>query len=109
MNFPELADCRQIAAACSFWNSDRYFTAPVHGFIDHHDYWHRASKPLLKSIAVPTLVLNARNDPFMPESALPGRDEAAPCVELDFPAPRWPASALPRAAFPVVSIGCRTA
>ena len=84
--FPELADYRQIAAARSFKEFDRYFTAPVHGFIDHHDYWHHASsKPLLKSIAVPTLVLNARNDPFMPESALPGRDEVAPCVELDFP------------------------
>lgn len=85
-DYPQLADVKLIAAARSFKEFDRFFTAPVHGFIDHQDYWHRASsKPLLKSIAVPTLVLNARNDPFMPESALPAHDDVAPCVELHFP------------------------
>ncbi len=85
--FPHLADPRPIAQARSFKEFDRYFTAPVHGYTDHLDYWHRASsKPLLRSIAVPTLILNARNDPFMPASALPGSEDVSVSVELDFPA-----------------------
>ena len=42
-------------------------TAPLHGYRDTDDYWDRASaKHVLHDITVPTLVLNARNDPFLP-------------------------------------------
>jgi hypothetical protein len=34
---------------------------------------------------VPTLVINARNDPFLPESALPSTEEVSDSVTLDFP------------------------
>ena len=44
-----------------------------------------SSKPLLKSIAVPTLVINARNDPFLPAEALPGPADVAPAVLLEQP------------------------
>ncbi|RBH48892.1 alpha/beta hydrolase, partial [Pseudomonas sp. MWU13-2860] len=44
-----------------------------------------SAKPRLGQIARPTLVLNARNDPFLPEQALPRQDEAAACVTLEFP------------------------
>ena len=54
-------------------------TAPLHGFRDAADYWLRASaKPWLRHIAVPTLVLNAVNDPFMPGEHLPQADDASP-------------------------------
>ncbi len=57
---------------------DNVVTAPLHGFRDTDDYWTRASsKPLLGQIAVPTLILNARDDPFLPEEALPGADEVS--------------------------------
>lgn len=85
--YPGLANAEQVARARTFKEFDRLFTAPVHGYIDHQDYWQRASsKPLLKSIAVPTLLLNARNDPFIPDDALPHADEVAACVECEFPA-----------------------
>ena len=42
-------------------------------------------KPWLKAIAVPTLVLNARNDPFIPASSLPVRAEAGPAITLEQP------------------------
>ena len=49
-----------------------YSPAPVHGFRNTEDYWHRASsKPLLSHIRVPALVVNALNDPFVPASSLP--------------------------------------
>ena len=59
----------------------------MHGFHDADDYWIRvSSKPLLKSVDVPTLVINARNDPFLPAWALPSPGEVSPAVRLEQPA-----------------------
>jgi predicted alpha/beta-fold hydrolase len=63
-------------------------TAPLHGFRDAQDYYERASaEPNLPGIRVPTLLLNARNDPFLPEEVL--RDVEAlrlpPELVLEFP------------------------
>lgn len=61
-------------------------TAPLHGFRNTDDYWTRASsKPLLARIAVPALLVNARNDPFLPASALPSPAEVSAAVECEFP------------------------
>ena len=65
---------------------DNEVTAPLHGYRDTDDYWTRASaKPGLIDVKVPTLVLNARNDPFLPASALPRADEVSAQVTLEFP------------------------
>src|SRR5262249_22745470 len=46
---------------------DDLYTAPRGGFADALDYYRRASSlPLLSRIAVPTLILTARDDPFIP-------------------------------------------
>lgn len=83
---PGLADVHAIVAARDLYAFDNAFTAPVHGFSDTDDYWRRASsKPHLASIRVPALVLNARNDPFLPASALPAPGELAPRVWLEQP------------------------
>ncbi len=75
------------ARGCStFRQIDDLYTAPIHGFKDADDYWTRSSsKPLLKHIHVPTLMLNARNDPFLPAEALPTRSEVSDAVTLEFP------------------------
>lgn len=84
--YPGLADARAIAAAQDLRAFDNAFTAPVHGFRDTDDYWKRASaKPHLARIRVPTLLINARNDPFLPASALPAAGEIAPGVWLEQP------------------------
>ena len=60
---------------------------PLHGFRDTDDYWRRASaKPHLARIRIPALVLNARNDPFVPASSLPRVQQVGPCVTLWQPA-----------------------
>uniref|UniRef100_E6PKW6 Putative alpha/beta hydrolase, YheT type n=1 Tax=mine drainage metagenome TaxID=410659 RepID=E6PKW6_9ZZZZ len=83
---PGLADAQAIATARDLYDFDNAFTAPVHGFRDTDDYWHRASsKPHLASIRLPTLVINARNDPFLPAAALPAAGEVAPGVWLEQP------------------------
>lgn len=85
-SFPGLFDAERLRAARTLREFDDVVTAPLHGFRDADDYWTRASsKPLLKHIAIPTLMLNARNDPFLPERALPAQHEVAPCVVCEFP------------------------
>jgi predicted alpha/beta-fold hydrolase len=85
--FPRLFDGARVARSRTLREFDDLVTAPLHGFRDAADYWARASsKPWLRAIAVPTLVLNARNDPFLPDEHLPRADEVAPQVALEFPA-----------------------
>lgn len=84
--YPGVLDAKAIAAASTFREFDTLVTARLHGFRDAEDYWHRVSaKPLLKSIAVPTLVINARNDPFLPAWALPSLADVSPSVILEQP------------------------
>lgn len=65
---------------------DNEVTAPLHGYKDTDDYWTRGSaKPGLIDVKVPTLVLNAQNDPFLPALALPRKDQVSPHVTLEFP------------------------
>ncbi len=79
-------DARAIRTAATFRQFDDLFTAPIHGFRDAQDYWTQSSsKPWLARIRVPTLVLNARNDPFLPQSALPDPSETSDAVALEFP------------------------
>ncbi|HEY3180168.1 MAG TPA: alpha/beta fold hydrolase [Casimicrobiaceae bacterium] len=85
--FPELLDAAQILRARSMWTFDEVVTAPLHGFAGANDYWSRASsKPWLADIALPTLVLNALNDPFIPATSLPRRNEVSRDVTLEQPA-----------------------
>src|SRR4030095_8344474 len=79
-------EARATRASATFRQFDDLFTAPIHGFQNADDYWPRCSgKPWLKNIQVPTLVINARNDPFLPISALPTPDEVSDSVTLEFP------------------------
>ncbi len=109
---PGLFPREALLQARDLYAFDNVFTAPLHGFTDTDDYWARASaKPLMRSIAVPALALNARNDPFVPAASLPGKVEVSRHVSLwqpeqgghvGFPSaqPQWPFShvlTMPRA------------
>ena len=86
LRFAGLADARAIAQARNLFEFDNLYTAPVHGFRDTLDYWTRASaKPVLGGIRIPYLLLNARNDPFVPAESLPTPAQVSPAVELDQP------------------------
>ena len=86
VRFPGLLDAASIRRARTMWEFDDVVTAPLHGFAGTRDYWLRASsKPWLRNIAVPTLVLNARNDPFIPAHSLPQADEVSASVTLEQP------------------------
>jgi len=79
-------DSDTVRGCSTFRQIDDLYTAPIHGFKDADDYWTKASsKPWLKHIRVPTLLLNAKNDPFLPAHALPTRREVSDSVTLEFP------------------------
>ncbi|MGE5465613.1 MAG: YheT family hydrolase [Methanocella sp.] len=83
---PDIYRQDAVARACTLREFDNVVTAPLHGYRDTDDYWTRASsKPVLRHIAVPTLVLNARNDPFLPAGALPSRADTSSAVVLEQP------------------------
>lgn len=70
-----LCDYDAIHRARSFREFDHAATAPLHGFESAADYYARSSsRPLLPRVRVPTLLIHALDDPFLPPSALP-RDE----------------------------------
>ena len=85
--FPGLFDEARMRAAANLWQFDDAVTGPVHGFAGADDYWARSSaKPWLKSIVVPTLAVNPKNDPFLPGHHLPRADQVGPGVRLEQPA-----------------------
>ncbi len=50
---------------------DRY-TAPIHGFENAEDYWQKSSSSqFIPHIKLPTLIINAKNDPFLPKECFP--------------------------------------
>ena len=84
--FPGLAAAEAIRASRNLYDFDNVYTAPVHGFRDTEDYWARASaKPHLGGVTVPHLVLNARNDPFVPAASLPRPQDVSRFVHLEQP------------------------
>ncbi len=85
--FPGLFDGEALIASRDLYEFDNIFTAPLHGFKSTEDYWGRASaKPLLHQIRIPALVVNARNDPFVPAWCLPSQADVGDCVTLWQPA-----------------------
>lgn len=81
---PGLFDREQMLRAKNLYEFDNIVTAPLHGYRDTDDYWDRASaKHVLGDITVPTLALNALNDPFLPGCHLPRT--ASRHVTLDYP------------------------
>lgn len=84
---PSLYDREAVAAVDTIKGFDTLVTAPLHGYRDADDYWTQAaSKPVLAAIQVPTLLINARNDPFMSGEVLPGPGDVSASITLDFPA-----------------------
>ncbi|WP_282131142.1 hydrolase [Pseudoalteromonas aliena] len=62
---------------------DNQLTAPLHGFENAHDYYRQASAmPYLKHIAVPTLIIHAKDDPMLSIKAVPSRQDVSEHVTL---------------------------
>ena len=73
-----------LSSIRSFWQYDEQVIASLHGFADARDYYCRSSaRQFLIDIRVPTLLIQAADDPFMTTAVLPAADELSPCVEIE--------------------------
>ena len=74
----------ELDALRCFWTFDDRITAPLHGFSHVHAYYKEAScRQYLSNIATPTLIIHAKDDPFMSKAAIPTNDELSVDVTLE--------------------------
>ena len=67
-----LKDLGSLEQLHTFWDFDGRVTAPLHGFTDAADYYRRASsRYYLGGIRIPTLLIQAKDDPFVFPHSLP--------------------------------------
>ena len=68
----------------TFWDFDGRFTAPLHGYADANDYYRRASsRYFLPAIRVPTLLIQAEDDPFVFRHSIPDVQELSATTILE--------------------------
>jgi len=82
--YPELEsiDLKSIKTLKDF---DDQITAPLAGFKDAEDYWHKSScLGFLQALAIPTLILNAADDPILGPECYPYREaQSNDCIFLE--------------------------
>lgn len=85
--YPGELDIRGLEAMRSFIPFDDKYTAPIHGFRDAADYYARcSSKQFLGGVRVPTLLVQAKDDPFLSPSCYPVEEARAnSCLNLQMP------------------------
>lgn len=85
--FPEMISEEEISTIATLKDFDDTYTAPAHGFKDAYDYYQKCScKSVLPNIAVPSLILNAKNDSFLGKACYPYKEaEGNPKVFLETP------------------------
>jgi predicted alpha/beta-fold hydrolase len=86
--YPDLASRERLEAARTLYDFDDVLTAPVHGFDNADDYYARSSSiRFLSGVRVPTLLLSAYDDPFLPGDVLDSVAQIArrnPDIEIEF-------------------------
>ncbi len=74
----------EVDELTTFYLFDDQVTAPLHGFESVHDYYEKSScKQFLKDIRKPTLILHAKNDPFMWPKSVPSETDLSTAVILE--------------------------
>lgn len=87
--FPDEISESDLAGITTLRQFDDRFTAPNNGFADAEEYYTRSSsKQFLNAIPIPTLLVNAQNDPFLPDECYPV-DEADANSALFLEMPRY--------------------
>lgn len=80
----KIKQCGDLSKLTSFWEYDNQVVARLHGFQDVFDYYARSSsRQFLKTIAIPTLLIQAQDDPFMTADVIPLPNELSPFVQLE--------------------------
>lgn len=75
---------KQLHHLKNFYLFDEHITAPIHGFKNAEDYYlQSSSKPFLKFIKTPTLIIHAIDDPFMTPKVIPNENELSSTIQLE--------------------------
>ncbi len=70
--FPDLVDVNNFGKIRIWEDFDQYFSAPLNGYTDADDFYEKASaKNFMAGTKVPTLLVNAHNDPLLNEQCSP--------------------------------------
>jgi len=87
LRFPGQLNVSRSRTIRTFQEFDDRYTAPIHGFRDAADYWKKSSaQQYLDRITVPTLLINACNDPFLTPECFPFAEaERNPCLFFEAP------------------------
>ncbi|GAA4452020.1 alpha/beta fold hydrolase [Nibrella saemangeumensis] len=85
--FPEKISSKDYRRVRTFADFDDRYTAPLHGFRNAQDYYQQNSSiRFLRGIAIPTLIINAKNDPLLaPECYPENLARELPNVYMEFP------------------------
>ena len=76
--FPGQLEDKDLDCMKTFREFDGGYTAPMHGFSSAEDYWTRSSsRPFIPRIRIPTLLVNALNDPFLAPACFPYQEAQA--------------------------------
>ena len=81
---PDVIDASKLEEVKTLRDFDDLYTAPLHGFKNAADYYRKCSSQFfLNGITVPTLIINAENDPFLTKQSLNQKQvENNPKVQL---------------------------
>lgn len=68
----------------TFMAFDNQITGPLHGFADAQEYYsHCSSRPFLRSISSPVLIIHALDDPMTTADTIPNRQELSPTIRFE--------------------------
>lgn len=80
--FPLTPD--QLRSIKTLRQFDNWITSDLYGFKDADDYYQQcSSRYILGDISLPTLLLHAKNDPFIPQTCIPDPSELASSVTME--------------------------
>ena len=86
--FPAEFDLAKFSSIQTLRDFDDTFTGPLHGFADAEEYYQtNSSLQFLADISVPSLVINAQNDPFLSPTCFPS-DLAKKLDQVHFEFPK---------------------
>ena len=72
LHFPDHIKASDFRHVSTLYEFDHIFTAPLHGFNSAEHYYESCSSMFfVKNITIPTLIINAANDPIVPSKSLP--------------------------------------
>lgn len=84
---PDLLNVKHLDKIRTLTDFDNFYTAPLHGFKNAEDYYTKCSSIyFLDSIKIPTMIVNAWNDPFLSEKCFFDKD-TLPSDMIYFAAP----------------------